>query len=210
MSGRPLLSAPQGSRPGMSKLAAAFLMVFGCSNAAVSQPERRLHITMQDDLLKRPHDIHWPEGFIPEKADLFSHNELLVETSCEKVWGHIVDASKWPNWYPNSKNVNILDGEGLLKADTRWRWTTFGLPLESRVHEYVPNSRLGWFGYAPGQKPAFYHTWLLIPRGTSCQVVMDEVGKGADAANLRRSNESLMHRGHDLWLATLKWVSETE
>lgn len=39
-------------------------------------------------------------------------------------------------------------------------------------------------------------------------VVTDEVGMGRDAAHLRQRNESLMHRGHDLWLATLKRVSE--
>jgi hypothetical protein len=26
--------------------------------------------------------------------------------------------------------------------------------------------------------------------------------------HLRDTDESLMHRGHDLWLATLKWISE--
>jgi hypothetical protein len=39
-------------------------------------------------------------------------------------------------------------------------------------------------------------------------VVTDEVGKGKDAALLRDTDERLMHRGHDLWLAMLKWVSE--
>ena len=37
---------------------------------------------------------------------------------------------------------------------------------------------------------------------------MDEAGVGKDAAALRKSDETLMHRGHDLWLATLKWVAE--
>jgi len=41
-----------------------------------------------------------------------------------------------------------------------------------------------------------------------CHVVMDEAGVGKDAAGLRKSDETLMHRGHDLWLATLKWVAE--
>ena len=43
--------------------------------------------------------------------------------------------------------------------------------------------------------------------GDACLVVTDEVGKGKDAAHLRETDESLMHRGHDLWLATLKWVA---
>jgi hypothetical protein len=39
-------------------------------------------------------------------------------------------------------------------------------------------------------------------------VVMEEVGLGKDAAHLRDTDEGLMHRGHDLWLAGLKWISE--
>jgi hypothetical protein len=39
---------------------------------------------------------------------------------------------------------------------------------------------------------------------------MDEAGVGKDAAGLRKSAETLMHRGHDLWLETLKWVAEAK
>ncbi|RDS84151.1 SRPBCC family protein [Dyella psychrodurans] len=164
--------------------------------------------SMEQDLENRSHDIHWPTGFEPEKADLFSHNELVINASCERVWKHIIDANKWPDWYPNSKHVRIFGSSPSLAQGTVFRWTTFGLPLESKVNEYVPYTRIGWYGYAPGAKPTFYHTWYLTSAGDACDVVMDEVGKGADAAHLRETDESLMHRGHDLWLATLKWVSE--
>jgi hypothetical protein len=53
---------------------------------------------------------------------------------------------------------------------------------------------------APGGAPS--------SANTACLVVTDEVGKGNDAAHLREKDESLIHRGHDLWLATLKWMSE--
>jgi hypothetical protein len=77
-------------------------------------------------------------------------------------------------------------------------------------NEYVLNQRLGWYGYVPGAKPSFYHSWYLQPEGTMCHVVMDEAGVGKEAAGLRKSDETLMHRGHDLWLATLKWVAEAK
>ena len=32
-------------------------------------------MTMKDDLANRALDIHWPDGFKPTTADLFSHNE---------------------------------------------------------------------------------------------------------------------------------------
>ena len=143
-------------------------------------------MTMQDDLAQRAPEIHWPVGFDPAKADLFSHNEFLISAPCERVWQHIVG--------------------------TVFRWTTFGRPLESQVNEFAPYTRIGWCGYAVGTTPStansFYHTWFLTPEGDVCRVVRDEVGMGQDAAHLRQTDESLMHRGHGLWLATLKWMAE--
>jgi hypothetical protein len=104
--------------------------------------------------------------------------------------------------------VQLLSGAGALAQDVRWRWTTFDLAIESRVHEFVPNRRLGWFGGAPGETPAFYQSWLLAPEGDGCRVTMDEAGVGSGAAAFRRADAARMHRGHALWLATLKWMSE--
>lgn len=170
---------------------------------------RFVQMTMQDDLANRSPDINWPEGFAPSTADLFSHNSCLINASCEAVWRHIVDAARWPEWYPNASNIQWLGHATALGDDVRWRWTTFGIDIESRVYECVPCSRLGWFGYPPGEAPSFYHTWLLLPDPAGCLVITDEVGVGPAAAQLRKSDESLMHRGHDLWLAGLKWISES-
>jgi len=181
---------------------AAVMVVLACSSGCVDAKQTSAHTSVQagsieikrpsmkDDLANRSPDIHWPDGFKPETADLFAHNELLIGAPCEKVWDHIVDGAK------------------TLGQTTRWRWTTFGFAIESQVHEYELHSRLGWYGYAVGTPPAFYHTWLLQPQGAGCLVTTDEVGIGQTAANLRQTNETSMHRGHELWLATLKWVAE--
>jgi hypothetical protein len=163
---------------------------------------------MKDDLANRSRDIHWPVGFDPANAALFSHNELVINAPCERVWQHIIEATKWPGWYPNSKDVQIVGGGSVLAPDTVFLWTTFALRLESKLNEFVPYARIGWYGYAPGSAPNFYHNWFLIQTGEACRVVTDEVGIGKDAAHLRETDESLMHRGHDLWLATLKWMSK--
>ena len=159
---------------------------------------------MAADLGARVMDIHWPAGFEPKRSDLFAHNETRVDAACETVWRHIVGAHAWPDWYPNAQGVGLLDGARTLAPDVRWRWTTFGL----RVQEFVPDRRLGWFGGAPGEAPAFYHSWLLSPEGDGCRVAMDEAGVGPGAAAFREADESRMHRGHEMWLATLKWVVE--
>jgi uncharacterized protein YndB with AHSA1/START domain len=195
-------------------VAAISLVALEASSHSTHQPvnqERTSIMTMKDDLANRSLEIHWPPGFDPRKADLFSHNKLLINASCERVWQHIIEASKWPEWYPNSRDVRIVnDSSSVLRDGTVFRWTTFGLPLESKIREFVPFSRIGWYGCAPGSGPTFYHTWYLSRRGNGCLVVTDEVGNGRDAANLRQTDEGLMHRGHDLWLATLRWVAESK
>jgi hypothetical protein len=187
--------------------AASWSATWSATWSHAADQARGTAVSMKSDLANRDRDIHWPQGFDPSQADLFSHNELLINASCAGIWSHIIDADKWPEWYPNAKEIKIT-GDTMLKDGTIFRWTTFGLPIESKVNEFVPYTRIGWYGYTPGAAPSFYHTWYLKPRGNACMVVTDEVGKGKDAAHLRESDEGLMHRGHDLWLATLKWVSE--
>lgn len=167
--------------------------------------------TMDKDLQQRSAEIHWPEGFEPEHADLFSHNQLVIHASAEIIWRHLVEAPKWPEWYLNAQAVSILEGDKTLKADSTFLWTTFGIDLESKINEYAPGSRLSWYGYAPGARPNFYHTWYIVRQDAhSCLVITEEVGIGHDAVSFRKNNEGLLHRGHDLWLAGLKWISEDD
>lgn len=171
-------------------------------------PDMPVQGVMQADLAVRSSEVHWPVGFEPDKAELFAHNEAHVGAACETVWRYLVDVRSWPAWYPNAAQVDLLDGAVELGVGARWRWTTFGLAIESRVNEFIPGRSLAWFGGTPGQAPAFYHLWNLVPEGTGCRVVMEESGIGPGAAAFRQADESRMHRGHTLWLATLQWVAE--
>jgi Polyketide cyclase / dehydrase and lipid transport len=154
-----------------------------------AQPTGNLAMTMKDDLANRSREIHWPQGFEPEKADLFAHNQLLINASCERVWKHIVEATRWPEWYPNSRDVRFVSGDQALTERSVFRWTTFSFPLESRVNEFTPHNRIGWYGYAVGAAPTFYHTWYLAPQEeNACLVVTDEIGKGQDALHLRQTD----------------------
>jgi hypothetical protein len=152
--------------------------------------------------------INWPAGHTPADAELFAHNELLIHASCETVWSHLIDAQAWPEWYPNSINVELLNSpDGKLRQDTRFSWDTFGVHIESRVHEFVSNSRIGWFGEGTGMHA--YHTFLLLETPEGCLVVTEEVVTGAGAVEFRKKDPGAMHRGHDLWLSSLQQVSES-
>jgi hypothetical protein len=118
-------------------------------------------LTFNEDGTKRYPDIHWPDGFHPEQADLFAHNEIVVRASCKTVWDHIIEAEKWPSWYSNSHNMKLLNSaDGKLHEDTRFSWDTFGLHVECRIGEFVASSRIGWFGDSNGANA--YHTFLLL------------------------------------------------
>lgn len=162
---------------------------------------------LPDDWAKRSAEIHWPASHTPDKADLFAHNEGFIRANCAVVWQRLIEAKNWPQWYPNSKDVRIVaGGSDALESGSQFAWSTFGLQVASRVNEFVPQARLGWFGEADGIDA--YHTWLLMPANDGCQVVTEEVVKGPGAVALRNSDLAAMHKGHDLWLATLKAVAE--
>jgi uncharacterized protein YndB with AHSA1/START domain len=181
-------------------------VVPGRAQTARSKPVDEA-LTVNGDGVQRSKDIHWPDGFHPAQADLFAHNEIVVHASCEKVFANIVDAQVWPSWYPNSHNVKVLDSpDGKLHEGARFSWDTFGIHIESRVHEFVPGSRIGWFGDGTGMNA--YHTFLLLKTDEGCHIVTEEVVKGPGAIDLRQKQPNAMHDGHDLWLSTLKQRSE--
>jgi hypothetical protein len=165
--------------------------------------------SVTDDVAKRSSEIHWPAGLSPDNADLFAHNEIFIKAPSSSVWQHIIEAPKWPEWYPNSRDVQIVNDQGgVLKADSKFEWSTFGLQISSTIHEFVPDNRLGWFGKGAGVDAVFYHTWLLVPAGDGCRVVTEEVVKGPDAIAFRNSDPDALHRGHEVWLNSLKQLSE--
>jgi hypothetical protein len=84
-------------------LTALTLTIAPASAQPASRFGKATPMTMQHDLATRAKAIQWPEGFDPQKADLFSHNSLLVHAICDKVWSHIVDAGKRPQWYPTPR-----------------------------------------------------------------------------------------------------------
>ena len=100
------------------KVVVSFLAVVGTvtmAHAQTRQPKPTNEaLTFNSDGAQRSKDIHWPAGFLPEEADLFVHNEIVIDASCGKVFGNMVDAQGWPSWYPNSQNIKVAE-------QSRWK-----------------------------------------------------------------------------------------
>ena len=134
------------------------------------------------DLQRRSAHIHWPEGIVPEHADLFAHNDIVIAAPAGKIWEHLLRPTAWPDWYSNASDVTVNAPSGLLGAGVTFDWITFGAHIHSTVHEFEPTARIGWYGET--DQWLAYHTWLPEPRdeGTT-YVVMEETGTGVNPKN---------------------------
>jgi hypothetical protein len=177
------------------------------SMAGNAQMPAHQGLTFNGDGAMRSGKIHWPKGFDPNEADLFAHNEIVVHAGCGTIFANLTDAESWPSWYPNSKDVKVLNTpDHKLRKNARMSWETFGFHIDSRVHEFEPDSRIGWFGDGNGVQA--YHTFLLAMTSDGCHVITEEVVKGPGAIQFREKQPDAMHNGHQLWLTTLKERSE--
>ena len=106
-----------------------------------------------------------------------------------------------------SADVQITNAdESRLGPKSQFKWKTFGFPISSRVNEFVPDTRLGWFGDGTGIHA--YHTWLIIEKSNGCEVVTEETQNGPAAVAFNLDQPRAMYDAHDWWLAALKVRSE--
>jgi hypothetical protein len=151
--------------------------------------------------------IHWPTGFDPKEVDAFVHNEIWINAPASVIWANLVNAGDWPTWYSNSSDLQTdSPDQRTLQVGTAFTWKTFGFPIQSKVNEFVPGSRLGWFGSGTGIKA--YHTWLIVEKDGGCEVMTEEAQVGPSAIKYNIEQPTAMHDGHNWWLAALKYRSE--
>jgi hypothetical protein len=179
------------------------------------------------DREQRSPDIHWPTTLSLKWSEVFAHNQIEINAPCATVWNHLVQAQQWPQWCSFAGKVKIRDGSQILQKNTKFTWRGLDLPqddigvfqyspepLDSKVIEYVPERRIGWYSFGTftdrGPLCVTYHTWLLTPIGAKkCLVIFEEVATGRVARYARGAYPEIVHLSHHRWLEQLKKVSET-
>lgn len=146
--------------------------------------------------------INWPERFHPARAPVHVRNDLDMAARPEKVWAALIDAARWPEWYPNAADVRLLSGGGELAPGVRFRWTTFGATIVSEVAEFKPCERIAWTGTAFGID--VYHAWLILPSARGAHVVTEETQYGALARLAAALLPGRMEKFHQIWLENLE------
>lgn len=159
--------------------------------------------------------INWPEGYLPGLTDNFVSNEVIVyQLSLQKVWEALVNTSMWPGYYSNASDIIFYDASGpYLRANSKFRFMTFGLLVESEIVEFVAPlpgqaARITWKGVIDGGTPeemSVIHAWLLelLPKSRLRILTQEsQFGKTAREMALQRPNPML--NAHQEWLDGLQ------
>lgn len=156
-------------------------------------------------------EIIWPEGYLPGVCDNYVSNEIIVAgLSVADLWPYINTPARWPGYYRNAADVRLYqEGATELSLGTRFRFSTFGFPVEAEVNEYVPPAtgkpaRLAWHGWVEGDaehRLDVHHAWLFedLPGGRVRLLTQEtQIGKPAQALAATRPNPML--NAHQAWL----------
>ena len=136
------------------------------------------------------HDINWPHDYLPGYTDNFASNEVIVRDLTAKD----------------------VFASSILAADTRFRFKTFGFPIEAQIIEFEAPAdgrpgRLAWHGWAEGdadQRLDVVHAWLIedLPENR-VRILTQESQIGKPARELHEANPDPMNIGHQDWLKGL-------
>ncbi|MBN3724388.1 SRPBCC domain-containing protein [Burkholderia sp. Ac-20379] len=156
--------------------------------------------------------IIWPAGYLPGTTENFVSNETIVAgLSAADVWPWLVEATRWPGYYANSAEIGFDGGKGpALEAGVRFRFRTFGFPVEAEVTECVAPAagapgRVAWHGWAGevGEVARLdvHHAWLVEDlAGGRVRILTQETQKGRPAEELAKARPNPMLNGHQDWL----------
>ena len=178
------------------------------SLAPLASPMLASEIT--DDRAHRDATIHWPAEFDPSVTPVFSHNELLLHADCQRAFDRLADATSWPGWFPLVRDV-AFESPAPMREGTLLRLRIFNSPIQSRVVEFVPGSRISWIPFGADEtetRHGHFHTWHFVPQAGGCRVVTEETGISANDRKDPAAASHLMHQAHELWLDGLRYASE--
>lgn len=159
-------------------------------------------------------EINWPEEYLPGYTDNFASNEVIVKgLTAEEVFDNLLDTSIWESYYDNVGDIYFYNNDGpVLKKDTRFRFSTFGFPIEAQIIEFEKPQgdrpgRLAWHGWAEGDadhRLDVVHAWLIenLPKGR-VRILTQESQKGKPAKDLAKSHPDTMNMGHQDWVQGL-------
>lgn len=156
--------------------------------------------------------IVWPKDYIPGYADNFVSNEMIIkDLSFNAVWENLINTSVWDKYYSNMADVEFYNQEdSYLKEGSRFKFKTFGFPIEAQITEFIPSfngepARVAWHGWNEventDERLDVIHAWLIeeLP-GNRVRILTQETQNGKPAIELAKTRPNPMLNGHQAWL----------
>ncbi|MGD9535692.1 MAG: SRPBCC family protein [Alphaproteobacteria bacterium] len=153
--------------------------------------------------------VRWAADFDPNrvKVPTYAYNEVNCGAPVEAVFGWLMRAPRWPEWYPNSANVKLLSYAGKdLQLGMHFTWSTFGVDVDTYVEEFVPPYRIAWRGFLMGSE--VIHAWVFERAGAGSRLITEEVQRGFVCLLARDFFIQGLHENHQLWLERLAAQAE--
>ena len=84
------------------------------------------------------HEINWPHEYLPGTTDNFASNEVIIQgVTAAEAFDNLIDTAIWPTYYKNVADVEFDNTKGTkLAENTRFRFKTFGFPIEAEITEF--------------------------------------------------------------------------
>ena len=153
-----------------------------------------------------PPAVRWPDEARPEVSPVYGRSEIEIAAPPAVVFGHLVRAERWPEWFADCTAVRIEAGpKPDLDVGTRFRWTVLRVPVVTAVEECEPPTRLAWSGSGLGARA--YHGWIVEPTPTGSRVITEETQRGVGPSLLRWLLRPLLLYSQRRWLADLARVA---
>src|ERR1700693_4262356 len=79
----------------------------GQHHTFVNRPDEGTIMLIIQEIQRRSAHIHWPQGIVPEQADLFAHNDIVIAAPPGKIWEHLIHATASADWSSNASDVSV-------------------------------------------------------------------------------------------------------
>ena len=98
--------------------------------------------TVGRDWVERSPEMNWPTPMFNKSAEIFAHNQIVINASCETVWNRLIHAEQWPHWCPYCGKVTIWGGAQVLEKNTKFTWLSADIPQLLPIGDQTPPGQL--------------------------------------------------------------------
>lgn len=140
-----------------------------------------------------------------DKRSVSANATAIIKAPIEKVWRLQTNLSEWKDWNPDIESMKV---DGDIGVGTSFIWKAGGITIESKVTEFIPNSKIGWHGRTFGINAE--HIWVFTETESGVRVYTEEVFTGTLAWLLPGTMRAQIDKALKHGVSVLKTAAENK